>query len=155
MKKLVVAASALSILSLLGVLLVSEGYAQRGPMWRGSGGWGPGSAYMRMYDPKTAETITGEIVSVDVGTPMKGMAQGVHLAVKAEKETIPVHLGPRWYIENQDIKLAPKDRVEVRGSRVTIGGTPALIAAEIKKGDDVLVLRDAQGYPAWSAMRRR
>jgi multidrug efflux pump subunit AcrB len=75
------------------------------------------------------------VVSVDVGTPMKGMSQGVHLSVKTEKETIAAHLGPRWYLENQDIKFAPKDTVEVKGSRVTIAGKPALLAAEVKKGD--------------------
>jgi hypothetical protein len=152
MKRFVVV---MSVLPILGVLLVPESFAQRGPMWHGSGGWGPGGAYMKMYDPKTIETITGEVVSVDVGTPMKGMSQGVHLSVKTEKETIAVHLGPRWYLENQDIKFAPKDTVEVKGSRVTIAGKPALLAAEVKKGDATLVLRDEQGFPAWSAMRRR
>jgi hypothetical protein len=101
------------------------------------------------------ETIAGEVVSVDLVTPMKGMSQGVHLAVKTEKETLDVHLGPSWYLENQDVKLAPKDQVEVKGSRVTVAGKPALIAAEVKKGDSVLVLRDEKGFPAWSAMRRR
>jgi hypothetical protein len=110
---------------------------------------------MSFYDPKTLETIAGEVVSVDLVTPMKGMSQGVHLAVKTEKETLDVHLGPSWYLENQDVKLVPKDQVEVKGSRVTVAGKPALIAAEVKKGDGVLVLRDEKGFPAWSAMRRR
>jgi hypothetical protein len=108
-----------------------------------------------MYDPKTVETLSGEVVSVELVTPVKGMTQGVHLAVKTEKETIAVHLGPSWYLENQDVKFAPKDTVEVKGSRVTLAGQPALIAAEVKKGDETLVLRDEQGFPAWSAMRRR
>jgi hypothetical protein len=152
MRKLIVA---ISVLSVIGVLAMSESSAQRGPHWRGSGGWGPGAPYMSFYDPKTLETIAGEVVSVDLVTPMKGMSQGVHLAVKTEKETLDVHLGPSWYLENQDVKLVPKDQVEVKGSRVTVAGKPALIAAEVKKGDGVLVLRDEKGFPAWSAMRRR
>ena len=32
-------------------------------------------------------------------------------------------------MENQDVKIEAKDRVEVKGSRVTFGGKPALIAA--------------------------
>jgi hypothetical protein len=152
MRKLV---AVVSVLSVLGVLVASEAVAQRGPRWRGSGGWGPSGPYMRMYDPKTVETLSGEVVSVELVTPVKGMTQGVHLAVKTEKETIAVHLGPSWYLENQDVKFAPKDTVEVKGSRVTLAGQPALIAAEVKKGDETLVLRDEQGFPAWSAMRRR
>lgn len=46
-------------------------------------------------------------------------------------------------------------RVEVKGSRVTVEGKPSIIAAELKKGDDVLILRDTGGIPAWSGWRRR
>ena len=132
-------------------------FAQRGPgmMWRGSGGWGPGTQYNRMYDPKTVETISGEITAVDRITPAKGMSGGVRMNVKTDKETISVHLGPGFYIENQDVKLQAKDKVDVKGSRITFDGKPAIIAAEVKKGDEVLKLRDDAGFPAWIAWRRR
>jgi hypothetical protein len=45
--------------------------------------------------------------------------------------------------------------IEVRGSRVTFEGKPALIAAEVMKGDGTLRLRDQDGYPAWAGWRRR
>jgi len=140
------------------ILLASiSSYAQRGPgmMWRGSGGWGPGTQYNRMYDPKAMETISGEVIGVDRITPAKGMSGGVHMNVKTDKETISVHLGPSWYLENQDVKIEAKDKVEVKGSRISFGGKPALIAAEEKKGDEVLKLRDDAGFPVWSGWRRR
>jgi len=140
------------------ILLASiSSYAQRGPgmMWRGSGGWGPGTQYNRMYDPKAMETISGEVIGVDRITPAKGMSGGVHMNVKTDKETISVHLGPSWYLENQDVKIEAKDKVEVKGSRISFGGKPALIAAEVKKGDEVLKLRDDAGFPVWSGWRRR
>jgi hypothetical protein len=86
---------------------------------------------------------------------MKGMSYGLHAVVKTDKETIPVHLGPAWYLENQDVTIAPKDKIAVKGSRITFEGKPVMIAAELKKGDDVLVLRDAGGFPVWSGWRRR
>jgi hypothetical protein len=131
--------------------------AQRGPgmMWRGSGGWGPGTQYNRMYDPKTVETISGEVISIDQFTPAKGMFGGIHMNVKTGKETISVHLGPSFYIENQDVKLEAKDKVEVKGSKITFSGKPAIIASEVKKGDEVLKLRDDAGFPVWSGWRRR
>jgi len=140
------------------ILLASiSSYAQRGPgmMWRGSGGWGPGTQYNRMYDPKAMETISGEVISVDRITPAKGMSGGVHMNVKTDKETISVHLGPSWYLENQDVKIEAKDKVEVKGSRISFGGKPAIIAAEVKKGEEVLKLRDDAGFPVWSGWRRR
>jgi hypothetical protein len=86
---------------------------------------------------------------------MKGMSGGVYMNVKTDKETVSVHLGPSWYLENQDVKIDTKDRVEVKGARTTFAGKPAMIAAEVKKGDEILKLRDDSGFPVWSGWRRR
>ena len=85
---------------------------------------------------------------------MKGMYNGIHLMVKTDKETISVNLGPEWYIERLDTKIEKGDKIEVKGSRVTLSGKPAIIAAEVKKGDSILVLRDSAGIPAWAGWRR-
>ena len=60
---------------IFGICLLSSQplFAQRGMQWRGGGGWGPGTPYARMYDPKTVQTISGSVVSVDTLTPMAGM----------------------------------------------------------------------------------
>ena len=152
MKNIFVAAAGLALF-----LTVAASFAQKGPgmMWRGSGGWGPGTPYGKMYDPKTVETVSGEVTGVSRMTPRKGMSAGIHMNVKTDKETISVHLGPSWYLENQDLKIEPKDKVEVKGSKITFEGKPAIIAAEVKKGDEVLRLRDDAGFPVWSGWRRR
>ncbi|MHC4270306.1 MAG: hypothetical protein ACYSWS_07570 [Planctomycetota bacterium] len=123
--------------------------------WEGSGGWGPKTNYGRMYNPKTIETISGEITNGFKIIPYKGMSYGVHVVLKTDGTTLPVHLGPGWYIENQDIIIEQNDKVEVTGSRITFDGKPAIIAAKVKKGDEVLILRDDNGIPAWSGWRRR
>ena len=145
----------IAVMAALGILGPNVALAQRGIAWRGAGGWGPGTAYARLYNPNTAETISGEVVSVDRITPTKGMYYGVHLIVKTDKETISVHLGPGWYIENQDVKIVPKDKIEVKGSRITYEGKPAIIAATVTKGDEMMELRDTNGFPVWSGWRRR
>ncbi|HEX7230315.1 MAG TPA: DNA-binding protein [Candidatus Binatia bacterium] len=147
---------ALTIIALT-LLTATLSFAQRGPgmMWRGSGGWGPGTPYNRMYDPKVVETISGEVTSIDHITPNKGMAAGIHMNVKTDKGIVSVHLGPSWYLENQDVKIEPKDKVEVTGARTTFAGKPAIIAAEVKKGDEILKLRDESGFPVWAGWRRR
>lgn len=137
------------------ILFVNESFAQRGMQWSGSGGWGMGSDYGRMYNPKTVETINGDVISVDRITPRKGMHYGIHLMVKTDKEEISVHLGPGWYIENQEIRIEPKDKILVKGSRITINGNPAIVAAEVMKGDQILKLRDESGFPVWSGWRGR
>jgi len=144
-----------------GTLLVATAFVASGTLmaqpwrgWRGSGGWGPGSPYQRLYDPKTVQTINGTVESVDKAMPLRGMSAGIHLMVKTEKATLRVDLGPEWYIQRLDTKIAKGDAVEVKGSMVKIDGKDALIAAEVKKGGEALVLRDAAGVPAWAGWRR-
>ncbi len=121
---------------------------------KGNQGWGSGSQYNRLYDPKTVETLNGEVISVDEIEPMKGMCAGVHLTLKTNKETVSVHLEPSWFIENQDTKIDKQDKIEVKGSRVQFDGKPAIIAAEVSKGDQHLKLRDDNGVPVWSGWRK-
>ena len=67
--------------------------------------WGPGTSYNRLYDPKTVENAAGEIYKIEVFTPRKGMGQGIHLLLKTDTGSIPVHLGPSWY-DDRDLKPA-------------------------------------------------
>jgi len=152
MRRLVPAVVVLTVLCFLGA---GDALAQGRGAQRGGGGWGAGTAYARLYNPQTVESISGEVVSVARITPMKSMYYGLHLMLKTDRETISVHLGPGWYIENQDVSILPRDRVEVTGSRINFEGKPAIIAATVKKGDEELALRDASGFPAWSGWRRR
>lgn len=136
------------LLAVLGLLFAPAAFAA------GEAPGGPGTAerpqYPRMYDPKTVETVNGEVVEVNRIPHRRGRGDGVHLVLKTDKEEIPVHLGPSWYLDKQDVKIGQNDKVEVKGSRVTFKGKPALIAAEVKKGDALLKLRDESGVPAWS-----
>lgn len=143
------------VLFVAGLAFISVAGAQQGMHWKGSGGWGTGAPYGRMYDPKTVETISGEVAGIESFRPVKGMGAGVHLLLKTDKETISVHVGPVWFIENQDLKLEEKERIVVRGSRIIYQEKPAIIAAEITKGNETLMLRDDAGVPVWSGWRRR
>ena len=138
----------------LMVICATMVFAAPGQGGRGSGGWGMGGNYQRMYNPATVETVTGEVISVDRITPMKGMGAGIYLQLKSEKETISVHLGPAWYIERLDARIEKGNKIEVKGSRVTVAGKPAIIAAEVRKGDELLKLRDDRGIPAWAGWRK-
>jgi hypothetical protein len=123
-------------------------------IWKGGGQWGPGTPYDMMYDLNTIENTAGEVLAVELITPMIVMSYGVHIILQTDTDTISVHLGPGWFIENQDVKIAPRDKIEIKGSRITFEDKPTIIAAEVTTGDGVLMLRDAGGYPAWSGWRR-
>ena len=136
-----------TMIGILSLLMAAAGWAQPGT---GAGGGGPRVHYGTMWEPKTVETLSGEIVAVDKYVPGRGgTSYGVRLSLKTEKETISVVLGPARFIEEQRIKFAANDKIEVKGSKMSIQGQPTIIAAEVKKGDQVLKLRNPDGVPFW------
>lgn len=111
--------------------------------------------YSRHFDMNSMETVEGEVTEVtiqtgrnDTGTP------GVHLVVRTGDNTrIPVHLGPVWYMEQQEYHFERGDRITVYGSRITFEDAPAIIAVRVNRGDMVLQLRNANGIPNWRGWR--
>jgi hypothetical protein len=136
------------IICLVSLLLVQASWAQPGM------GQGGGVHYGMMWDASSVTTVAGEVTGVEKYTPGRGgSSYGLRLTVKTDKETLPVILGPAGYIEQQHFSVAPKDTVEVKGSRLTIQGQPTIIAAEVKKGGQTLKLRDDKGTPLWLGPR--
>ena len=133
------------------VMLSVNSWAQPG---RGAGGSGGGMHYGMMWDASSVTTVSGEVTAVEKYTPGRGgSSYGLRLTIKTGKETLPIILGPAGYVEQQHFALAPKDQVEIKGSRLSIQGQPTVIAAEVKKGDQILKLRDDKGIPLWLGPR--
>lgn len=107
----------------------------------------------RNFDASTVTTVQGQIADIQRFDGGRG-GGGVHLSVAVGSETIAVHLGPAFYVDAQSLELAKGDTVEVKGSRITLEGVPAIIAQEVRKGDRVLALRDASGVPLWRGQGR-
>jgi hypothetical protein len=135
---------------LVGVASTS-GWGDSPIQWRGSKGWEPESAYCRLYDAKHVETVKGTVVRVEDIVPMEGMGNGVYMTLQTATETLPIHLGPKEYVEKQPIQFLPGDVVEVTGSRVSCNGKPAFLAAIVKRGTDVVKYRSRKGIPGWAA----
>ena len=100
------------------------------------------------YDPRTVETLCGQLVLIDPRDRTLG-SDGVLLLVKRPRDLVFVHLGPAAHYRRERIRLRMRDTVWVTGSRVTIGGMPVILAAEVQQGGRVWQLRDATGAPVW------
>lgn len=134
----------------LFALLPFLGIAQRG-----SGGWCSNNNYSKVFKAATIEQLKGTVASIEKITPEAGMSNGVHLMVKTDKnENISIHLGPEWYLDNQDIQFVVGDVIRVNGSKIIYQNAPAIIAMTVKKGEQTLVLRDKKGNPSWNGWRQ-
>jgi hypothetical protein len=100
------------------------------------------------YDPRTVDTIGGQLVLADV-RDQTFRTGWVLLLVKRPRDLVYVQAGPSWYYRRQRVRLKMRDPVWVTGSRVTIGGTPVILAAEVQQGGRVWRLRDTGGAPLW------
>lgn len=104
------------------------------------------------YDPATEITLQGTVEEVfEVESPRGG--QGVHLRITADETSYEVSLGPASYVTAQDFVIAAGDDVTVIACPLAGSEGDQLIAREVRKGEDVLTLRDEHGFPAWSRGR--
>jgi hypothetical protein len=142
------------LLILMLFAIPSSSYAQRSMKGQGRNkSWNASTQSTRLYDNKTVKTISGEVVVVDTLPSQKGMRGGIHMMLKSDKETISVHLGPSWFLEKQKVKVAVGDKIVATGSRITYQDKSTIIAAEVKKGEELLKLRDENGIPLWSGKK--
>jgi hypothetical protein len=118
-------------------------------------GWEEGGAYDKNYNPKELDKFRAWVVAVREAVPMKGMAPGVILEVKEDKdddETILVQLCPSAYMSPDEIGLRRGDRIKIRGSWAYINKKDVFMAAKIKKGDyfEVKFRLTSNGKPFWT-----
>ncbi|EAW36584.1 hypothetical protein [Lyngbya sp. PCC 8106] len=103
-----------------------------------------------IFNSNQLETVTGKVLQVDRWTNGEWEKGGVHVVLQTDNETMDLHLGPSWYIDNQDIRLEPNDQIQVTGIRVTSGdGRGMMVVSEVSKGNQVITLRDEVGFPTW------
>lgn len=108
-----------------------------------------------IFNSNEVETVTGKVLQVDTWTRGEWQGGGVHVVLQTDNETIDLHLGPAWYINNQDIRIEPNDRIQVAATRVSSAdGRAVMVASEISKGNKTITLRDDAGFPVWMRGRQ-
>ena len=48
------------------------------------------------YDTATVQTVSGTVIRIDTIAGRGGAQGGVHVQLRTDKDTLPVHLGPAW-----------------------------------------------------------
>jgi sporulation protein YlmC with PRC-barrel domain len=119
---------------------------------RDASAWKPDSDYNKKFDASKIITASGTIESVGTFRPADNAIDGVRLQIKSDDgKTQIVQLGPRPYMDRQDIMFHYGDKVTVTGSQADVNGRTVIITSKVQNGDKTLELRDAQGKPKWNA----
>jgi hypothetical protein len=105
------------------------------------------------YDVTKEVTIKGTIEDVNEMTMPKGEV-GVHLMVKTADSVIEVRLCPSGVLKDFEIQFEKGQTVTVTGSKVKIGETDVILAREVVRGNNTITLRDKQGGPVWTWMKK-
>jgi hypothetical protein len=101
------------------------------------------------YDVHTETKIKGTVEEVQL--PPKGSEKVVvHLLVKTETDTLDVYLCPKGFLDEMGVSFGKGDEITLTGSKVKQGESDLVLAREVVKGTDTLVLRDQKGSPVWT-----
>jgi len=99
------------------------------------------------YDVATETKMKGTIQELKL--PEKGAKEAARLTLKSGDSTIDVYLCPKSFLDDMGSTLAKGDEVSLTGSKVKQDGSDLILARELNKGSDTLVLRDDKGKPVW------
>jgi hypothetical protein len=104
------------------------------------------------YDPTTEAKFKGTVE--DLKLPPKGSEKQIaYLTIKSGTDTLEIYLCPKSYMDDMGVSFAKGDEVSFTGSKVKQGDTDMVLAREVVKGEDTLVLRDEKGNPVWNWKR--
>ena len=106
-------------------------------------------AHPPKYDPATETKMKGVVEELKL--PPKGQEkEAAHLLMKSGEDTIDIYLCPKSFMDDMGVTFIKGDEIAFTGSKVKQDGADLMLAREVKKGQDTLVLRDDKGNPVWN-----
>ena len=106
------------------------------------------------YDPSQVEMVSGEVAAVKDIETKKRKTSGVGLDLNTGGQNLLVYLGPHIYVDLQNVCIVSGDKVEVKGVKTVLDGQIIFLAGQVRKGDEVLMLRDDNGVPLWAGNKQ-
>jgi hypothetical protein len=101
------------------------------------------------YDLSTESKMKATIEEVRL--PAKGSEKEIaHLLVKIGADTFDVYLCPKAFLDDMSVNFSQGEEIVLTGSRIKQGEAELILAREVVRGNDTLVLRDKKGNPIWN-----
>jgi hypothetical protein len=104
------------------------------------------------YDLQAETKLKGTVEEVRL--PPKGSEKEIaYLLVKSGADTVDVYLCPQSFLAEMGVSFNKGDEISLTGSKVKQGEADLMLAREVVRGNDTVVLRDEKGNPVWSGRR--
>ena len=100
------------------------------------------------YDLQTETQMKGTVEEMKL-PPDGSKKEVIHLMEKTATDTVDVYLCPKSFLDDMGISFSKGDEITMTGSKVKLGEADLILAREVVKGSDTLVLRDDKGKPIW------
>jgi len=100
------------------------------------------------YDTATETKVKGTVEEIKPAVSESKNAP-IELMVKGESSTMEVSLCPKPFLDELGVVFTKGDKLEITGSKVKRGDLEQVLAREVVKGNDTVVLRDKAGKPVW------
>ena len=127
-------------IALIALLAVDSASAQKNPA---------SAAASPKYDLQTEAKFKGTVEQVKL--PPKGSEKDtIYLLVKTGADMLDVYLCPGSFLEDMGVSFKKGDEIALTGSKVKQDEADLILAREVVKGTDTLVLRDDKGKPIWN-----
>ena len=106
------------------------------------------SAKLPKYDLENETRMKGIVQEVKLPPKERGR-EAAHLMVKSGDEVLDVYLCPGSFLGDLGVTFSKGDEISLTGSKVKHNDVELILAREVARGTDTLVLRDDKGNPVW------
>jgi hypothetical protein len=103
----------------------------------------------QMIQPPPEKVFTGMVQAVSQHQCEICGKVELSVTLKTKTERLEVKLGPRDFFEENDFFLLRGDTITVTGIRYNERGKEVVLANEVQKAGEHLILRGKYGYPTW------
>ncbi len=95
-------------------------------------------------------TVDGRVLGTE-SSVAPAADENVRLILKPDgRAPVVVELAPGWYLDRRGLHFSEQERLQVEGHREGHGNASPFVVRRIRRGGEVVDLRDETGQPHWT-----
>ena len=101
------------------------------------------------YDPKAETKVNGAVEETRL-LEFAARKDFVELVLKSDEGKVVVYVCPKPFQDQLGISFSKGETITITGAKVKQEASDVILARELVKGQDTILLRDDQGNPVWN-----